>query len=89
MRYRKREYSTPIDSATESSNMTTATQTKQTAASTYAIAAAGIDLQIAKLQNALIAHKARQADAPRNYGYAGDLRYIESQLANLVALIGA
>lgn len=56
-----------------------------TAASDYDATVAAVELQLAKLKAKLEAHKAK-AD-PKNWGYSGDLRKVESDLADILAFI--
>lgn len=60
-----------------------------TAASDYDATVAAVELQLAKLKAKLEAHKAKakaKAD-PKNWGYSGDLRKVESDLADILAFI--
>lgn len=56
-----------------------------TAASDYDATAAAVELQLAKLK--LETHKAKAKADPKNWGYSGDLRKIESDLADILAFI--
>lgn len=58
-----------------------------TAASDYDVAAAMVELQLAKLKLKLEAHKVKAKADPKNWGYSGDLRKIESDLADILAFI--
>ena len=58
-----------------------------TAASDYDATAAAVELQLAKLKAKLEAHKAKAKADPKNWGYSGDLRKVESDLANILAFI--
>ena len=57
-----------------------------TAASDYD-ATAAVELQLAKLKLKLETHKAKAKADPKNWGYSGDLRKIESDLADILAFI--
>lgn len=56
-----------------------------TAASDYDATAAAVELQLAKLK--LEAHKTKAKADPKNWGYSGDLRKVESDLADILAFI--
>ena len=58
-----------------------------TAASDYDATAAAVELQLAKLKAKLEAHKAKAKADPKNWGYSGDLRKVESDLADILAFI--
>lgn len=58
-----------------------------TAASDYDTTVAAVELQLAKLKLKLEAHKAKAKADPKNWGYSGDLRKVESDLADILAFI--
>lgn len=55
-----------------------------TAAADYDATVAAVELQLAKLKGKIEAHKAKAKTDPKNWGYSGDLRKVESDLADLL-----
>ena len=68
--------------------MNTTTARKQTAAQAYAARSAKIDTLLVRLASAADAHKARAKSQPENWGFAGDLHGVESQLVEALRMLG-
>lgn len=67
---------------------TKAQSTKETAASCYATRHAEAQDLLKRVASRLADHKKRQAAAPADWGYAGDLGRITEQLAYVLADLG-
>ncbi|MCZ2079654.1 MAG: hypothetical protein LC130_32190 [Bryobacterales bacterium] len=67
---------------------TKAQSTKQTAAGCYAERYAEAQHLLKRIATRLAEHKQRQAAAPADWGYAGDLGRITEQLAYVLAGLG-
>lgn len=61
---------------------------KQTAAECYARRSANVDRMLSKLTAAVAAHKARAGADSKNWGFAGDLDYVEATLAEALRAMG-
>ena len=56
----------------------------KTAAADFKASSEAIEKQLAELAAKLKGHKAKAEADPKNWGYAGDLRTIESDLADIL-----
>ncbi|MFH1184478.1 MAG: hypothetical protein V1755_05505 [Chloroflexota bacterium] len=63
------------------------TMAKQTATELYQIRKANITSMLTRINDLLATHAAEQAASPRDWGFAGDLGKIESDLAEVVRFL--
>lgn len=61
---------------------------KQTAAACYAERQAECQDLLKRIAMRLSEHQKRQAQEPRDWGYAGDLGHVSEQLAHVLASLG-